>query len=351
MKPVTCSQCGADVPAGEFCTQCGAHRAGRERLHHYALRPGEHVGTPNVLSTLMPRLEHERAHLFRWSLLAAIAVVAVLAVTGLIAPAIWVAALAVPMLYVSYLRHLDLFDREPLTVLAGTVVAGGVIGAAVTLVANAIGSGLDTGGVLALTAGVAVVAEVLKPLVPLAWLRRRYQHTLDGLVLGVAAGAGYALAQTIVNLSVSFGGSLRVDPSNWVFTLVSAAVLIPLLHGSCTGLVAASLWRPRGGRDAALRAAGLPLALIADIGFTVGSALLDIAGLSPLFVLMWQAVVVAGVLIAIRLLVHAAVLDEAGELGLHQVRCHHCGRTVEASRFCPDCGASVARPREVAAVS
>ena len=147
----------------------------------------------------------------------------------------------------------------------------------------------------------------------------------------------------MVNLTGSLGGvALRVDPSNWVFTLVSAAVLIPLLHGSCSGLVSASLWRPRGGRDAALRAAGLPLAIIADVCFLAGSEILDDAGLSPLFVLLWQALTVAAVLIAVRVLLHAAVLDEGTALGLREQRCHHCGATVEAAGFCPHCGVSLA---------
>lgn len=344
MRPVTCSHCGAEVPDGEFCTRCGAHRVrGRLRLHQYALRPGEHVATPSVISTLLPRLAHERIHLFRWSLIAGTTVVIVLAATGLVIPAIWVAALLVPAMYISYLREADVFADAPLPVLLGTVVAGAVVGVAVTAAADALGKGLAAGGVIVLAVGVAVVAELLKPLVPLLVLRPRFPNTLDGLVFGVAAGTGYALAQTLVNLSGSLGGvALRVDPANWVFTLFSAALLIPLMHGSCTGLVAASLWRRRGGHAAGLRAAGLPLAVIADICFMAGSEVLDDAGLSPLFVLLWQAVVVAAVLIAIRILIHAAVLDEGTALGLRQVRCHHCGRRQEAARFCPHCGALLA---------
>ncbi len=285
-------------------------------------------------------------HLFRWALLVGIAAVALLAATGLVIPAIWVAALIVPALYISYLRGVEVFAREPLLVLAGTIVAGAVVGVAVTAAADGLGSGLGPGGVILLTCAVAVVAELLKPAAPLLLLRHRFTHTLDGLVLGVAAGAGYALAQTLVNLVGGLGSAqLRTDPANWAFTLFSAALLIPLLHGSCTGLVAASLWRPRGGRDAALRAAGLPLAVIADIGFTAGSEVLDDAGLSPLFVLLWQALVVGAVLIAIRLLIHAAVLDEAAELGVREVLCQHCGRHVEAAGFCPHCGAAIAVAR------
>ena len=319
------------------------------RLHHFALRPAEHLATPAVLSTLLPHLEHERVHVFRWALTAGVLVVGLLAVTGLVIPAIWVAALLVPALYISYLRVADVFADAPVPVLLGTVGAGAVVGVAITAGANAVGSGLGPGGVILLTTGTAIVAELLKPLAPLLLLRRRFPNTLDGLVFGVAAGVGYALAQTVVNLTGSLGGvGLRVDPSNWVFTLLSAAVLIPLLHGSCSGLVSASLWRPRGGRDAALRAAGLPLAIIADICFVVGSEILDDAGLSPLFVLLWQALTVAAVLIAIRLLLHAAVLDEGAALGLREQHCHHCGATVEAAGFCPHCGVLLAAPVEPA---
>lgn len=347
---VTCPHCGAEVPDGEFCTRCGAHRShGQARLHDFALRPGEHVATPGVLSTLLPRLAHHRVHLFRWGLVGGVAVVAVLAATGLVVPAIWIAALVVPALYISYLREVEVFAAEPLLVLGGTIAAGAVIGVAVTAAADGLGNGLGSGGVILLTVVVAVVAEALKPAVPLLLLRRRFPDTLDGLVLGVAAGAGFALAQTFTNLLGALGGAqLRVDPANWVFTLFSAALLIPLLHGSCTGLVTAALWRPRGGRDAALRAAGLPLAIIADVIFTAGSEVLDDAGLSPLFVLLWQAAVVAGVLIAIRVLVHAAVLEQAIRMGVRPIVCHHCGRRVEASSFCPHCGVSVVGGEAVA---
>ena len=322
------------------------------RLHHFALRPGEHLATPGLLSTLLPRLAHERVHLFRWALITGLVVVGVLAATGLVIPAIVVAALLVPALYISYLRVADVYADAPVPVLLGTVAAGAAVGVAITAVANTVGKGLGAGGVILLSVVVAVVAELLKPAVPLIVLRRRFPNTLDGLVFGVAAGVGYALAQTLVNLTGSLGGvTLRVDPANWVFTLASAAILIPLLHGSCTGLVAASLWRPRGGRDAALRAAGLPLAVIADIGFAAGSEVLDDAGLSPLFVLLWQALVVGGVLVAIRVLLHAAVLDEGTALGLREQRCPHCGLTVEAAGFCPQCGVILTAPAGAVAVS
>jgi hypothetical protein len=125
------------------------------------------------MSTLLPHLEHERVHLFRWALLGGVLLVGVLAVTGLIIPAICVAALLVPVLYVGYLRAADVYADAPLLVLLGTIVAGAVVGVAVTAAADAVGNGLGPGGVILLATGTAIVAELLKPLAPLPGLRRR----------------------------------------------------------------------------------------------------------------------------------------------------------------------------------
>lgn len=333
------------MPSGEFCTRCGAHaERGPLRVHRFVLWPAEHVAAPHVLSTLLPRLSHERGHAFRWGVLGGAALVALLATTGLVAAALWVAAVLVPLLYLSYMREVDVFADAPVLVLGATVASGAAVGVVVTVVANRVGSGLGASGVILLLAVTAVIAEALKPAAPLALLRRRFPSTVDGLVFGVAAGAGYALAQTVVNLAgPASSGGFRVAPSGWLPTLLSVGVLIPLVHGSCSGLVAAALWR-RGGADGALRRVGLPLAVIADVAFTAGSEVLDDARLGAVAVLLWQAATVAAVLVAVRMLLHAAILEEGAELGLHEVRCASCGRAVEAAAYCPACGAAIAAP-------
>lgn len=295
-----------------------------------------------MLSTLLPRLTHHRLHAFRWALLGGAILVVGLSAVGLVAPALWIAVFLVPAAYLAYLRQVDVYADAPLLVLLATVVAGAAVGVVLTVVGDQVGHGKSAGSVLLLVVALAVLAELLKPVLPLALLRGRFPATVDGLVFGVAAGVGFAMAEAVVNLSGALGGlGFRVAPANWTFTLLSLGLLVPLLHGSCSGLVAASLWRRRGGHDAALRAAGLPLALIADAAFVAGSEVLDDAALSPLLVLLWQALAVAGVLVAVRMLLHAAVLDEGAALGLREVRCHACGRTVEAASFCPHCGASL----------
>jgi hypothetical protein len=68
-------------------------------------------------------------------------------------------------------------------------------------------------------------------------------------------------------------------------------------------------------------------------------------------ILFFQAAVVGGMLVYIRYLVHAALLDEAQDFGFQVVTCPHCRQTVGAAGFCPKCGCAVsAGPRNAVAV-
>ena len=208
IRRVTCSHCGAAVPDGPYCTRCGAHREkGPLRLHHFALRPGEHLATPAVLSTLLPHLDHERVHVFRWALLAGM-----VAGRACSPPPAWSSRRSGwPRCWSRRstsrtCASADVFADAPVPVLLATVGRRRRGGGGLTAAADALGKGLGAGGVILLATATAVVAELLKPLAPLLLLRRRFPNTLDGLVFGVAAGVGYALAQTVVNLTGSLGG-------------------------------------------------------------------------------------------------------------------------------------------------
>lgn len=345
------------MPEGDFCTRCGAHRspaAGSSgvdphRLHRFTARPREHVLHPWVGTTLLPHVDVARLHVYRWGLAAAVALTAALAAAGLVVPAIDVAAVLVPAAYIATLREADHFSPARAEIIAATVVAGAVTGTVVTLVASHYAVGQGGGGQLLLITVSAVATQLLTPVIPVAMLRSRFTATIDGLVLGVAAGSGFAMAQTYVNLGGLAGaGPLPLDRAGWVITLLSVALLIPLLLGSCSGLVCAAVWRPHHGRARALRGVALPLAVIADIAFMAGSELLDSAAAPALLVLFWQALVVAAVLLAIRVTVHAATIEEAEVHGMRLLRCVHCGRQVEASAFCPHCGGSVGHPTSAA---
>jgi hypothetical protein len=59
---------------------------------------------------------------------------------------------------------------------------------------------------------------------------------------------------------------------------------------------------------------------------------------SPLFVLVWQAMVIGALLIYIRYLLHHALLEEAAHMGYAETVCPNCHMHIVASGFCPNCG-------------
>lgn len=355
-----CEHCGRPTPDEAFCTWCGAQRTGgvhraRFRAHHFAAHPGEHIAQPSVISTLLPHLPSHRQHEFRWGLLAGLAAVVGLVAGGQVVAAIFAAALLVPVLYIVYLYEAQVYRDEPLLVLLLTLFAGAGLAVAVLVVAGTVisqGSPLEVASGGSLVAGAVVlplIEEVVKPL-PVFLFRsiRRFEETVDGLVFGIAVGLGFAGAETIRDFyHVITYEKLNVASASWLYPLLSAAVLSPLMQGSCTGAIAASLWRgPTRFRSRALYLAGVPVALVGHVAFTYGSRLITNHGADQLTVLVWQAGVDAALLVFVRVLLHRALIDEAEDFGYRPVVCPHCRRGVEASAFCPHCGASVnAAPR------
>ena len=74
--------------------------------------------------------------------------------------------------------------------------------------------------------------------------------------------------------------------------LTTLAVFQPLLQGSATGMIVATVWRYRRGSLAGREIGGVAMALLAHIAFSLGTILLKESAVSPLLVLAWQAVVV-----------------------------------------------------------
>jgi RsiW-degrading membrane proteinase PrsW (M82 family) len=298
-------------------------------------------------------------HEFRWGLIGGLAVVVALVGGGLIVAAILAAAVLVPALYLVYLYEAQVYRDEPAKVLGLTMAAGVVLGVVVSIIAKALlhlsplKASPSTDYLLASTIVLPLVQEILKPLpVLLLWGQEKFSETIDGLTFGVAAGLGFAAAETIVNLS----NVIAVEPvhttsSGWLGPILSATVLTPLLQGTCTGAIVAALWRPgRLGRP--LYAMAVPLALVAHVVYSLVAQVLVDNNVSWFIVLFLQAAVVGAMLVYIRHLVHDALLDEAKDFGFQVVSCPHCRRTVGAAGFCPVCGGAVtAGPRTAVAQS
>jgi RsiW-degrading membrane proteinase PrsW (M82 family) len=368
---VRCDHCAHDVPDGVFCTRCGAHQAttgesgnAKTREHRYAAHPGEHVAQPSVFTTLFPHLGHHKIHEFRWAFIVGLAGVLILYLAGLITASILVSAFLVPVLYLIYLYEAQVYRDAPATVLGFTIGGGVVAGIVVTLVERAVynpfnfaGNPLGSvtvsiGALLILGLIWPLVQEVVKPLPALLLPNRGdFPETVDGLVFGVAAGLGFSLAETLVG----FSGTLstmpaQVTPANWIYTLATLAVFQPLLQGSATGMIVATIWRYRRGRLAGREIGGVVMALLAHVAFSAGTQVLQEVAVSQLFVLVWQAAVVGALLIYIRYLLHHSLLEEAAHMGFAETVCPNCHMHIFASGFCPNCGmALTAAPSHVKA--
>jgi RsiW-degrading membrane proteinase PrsW (M82 family) len=129
-------------------------------------------------------------------------------------------------------------------VIALTALLGGVLGV-VTAGSLEFGVFHADGGISPFAIG--VIEEMAKLLVPLAVLvvlvvRGRAARPADGLVLGVAAGAGFAVLETMGYAFVALVES-RGDLAVVNTLLFDRGVLSPGAHMAWTGLAATALWR------------------------------------------------------------------------------------------------------------
>jgi RsiW-degrading membrane proteinase PrsW (M82 family) len=349
-----CEHCANDVPDGAFCTRCGAHqqlaadarRAGR-REHRYAAQPTEPVVTPSMFATLFPHLGYSKLHEFRWAFWAGLGGVVLLAAFGLLPAAILVAIFLVPVLYLIYLYEGQVYREQPARVVGFTVGGGVLLGIVVSVVQAQLirpTAALNpTGGLLTFTAVavmVPVFQELIKPLPALLLPGgKRFAETVDGLVFGVAAGLGFGLADSLIRYAALLSAlPIRGDSSSWLFVLLTLAVFQPLLQGTTTGAIVAALWRHRGGSFGRRELFAVGFALAAHVVFSGGSVLLASAGVGPIFSIALQAVVLGGLVIYLRYMLHHALLEEASRAGLAETVCANCQRRVIAAGFCPHCG-------------
>ncbi len=354
-----CDHCAQESPDGAFCTRCGAHQGttresgnAKSREHRYAAHPGEHVAQPAVFTTLFPHLGQHKIHEFRWAFVAGLAGVLLLYLAGLITAAILVSAFLVPVLYLIYLYEAQVYRDEPALVLGFTIGGGVVVGIVVTLFERLIynpfqynpnplgGVSVSVGALLLLGLVMPVIQEALKP-IPAFFLPNRadFPETVDGLVFGVAAGLGFSLAETLIGFSSTLTSlPAHVAPGNWIYDLATLAIFQPLLQGSATGMIVATIWRYRRGRLAGREIGGVAMAVIAHIAFATGTLLMKDVSVNPLFILVWQAAVVGALLIYIRYLLHYSLLEEAAHMGFAETVCPNCHMHIVASGFCPNCG-------------
>ena len=361
--PVT----GAELSAGAG--------AGGERRQSYALQPGEPVASFNLVTSLMPLASGSAPQTYRWALGLGILIPVVAGALGFLAFAFVAAAVVVPAIYVVYMYDVNQWEDQPIGVVLGAIGAAAALGVGFTFIWHAgildsnVSSvnfdGNGAGGVrwtslLVLVLLVPIVGEALKQVGPLVLAGRpQFDDMIDGLTFGVAAGAAFAAAETIVvnrGLFSSFG---QVDSPNagfWVSLILSAAVVKPIVYGAATGIAVASYSGLGAGYDGFKPGyfRGLAEALIANVVFQCGlffAARLE--GTKGAVVgLVWGALVAAALVIRLRYLLHFAVLEAALEAaadgaGLKDsaqgtAYCPSCEMPLlQGANFCVACGTSV----------
>jgi hypothetical protein len=186
------------------------------------------------------------------------------------------------------------------------------------------------------------VGELLKQVGPILLARRAaFDDMIDGLTFGVAAGAAFAAAETIVVNRGLFSTFGQVDSPNagfWVSLILSAAVVKPLVYGAATGIAVASFSGLGAGYDGFKPAyfRGLAEALVANILFQGGlffaSRLEGTTG--GVVGLVWGGLIAAALVVRLRYLLHFAVLEAALEASSQGRQLKDAAR---GTAYCPSC--------------
>jgi len=339
--PVT----GAELGAG-----------GAERRESFALQPGEPVMSFNMVTSLMPLASGSAPQTYRWALGLGLLVPVIAGALGYLAFAFVAAALVVPAIYVVYMYDVNEWEDQPVPVVLGTIGAAAALGVGFTFLwhAGLLGddvapvdfgqgaAGVRWSSLLVLVLLVPIVSELLKQVGPLFLASRpQFDDMIDGLTFGVAAGASFAAAETIVvnrSLFSSFGSVDSPDAGFWVSLILSAAIVKPIVYGAATGIAVAA-WSGIGSgfegfKPAYLR--GLGEALLANILFQAGLYLASrVEGTAGAVIgLVWGAIIAAVLVVRLRYLLHFAVLEAALEGASSGTPLKDAAR---GTAYCPSC--------------
>ncbi len=359
-----CEDCGLETADAPFCIRCG-HRQHEPLVpaakRRYSADPDEKALSVHVISTLFPQLPRDDLAAFRLILLMGVAAVVTLAVLGLYPVAVVAAAALVPLVMVTYLYDVDLYEDEPLRVYALTLAWGAFAGAAMglflraTIEVDPLGPGPDGSfillrGVLVPLASVALM--LIGPLVLLPY--RRFNDVLDGASFGATSAVAFVGAQVIAQSIDLFGAGLRPggDSLLWIARLLTHGVAMPLVAAGAVGAICGALWlRYRAPvRDRArLGPFGRPL-----VALIAGAALYVAAVLSLLLLPEIAAMVAVGILALIalvwlRLVIHLGLLQASMEIPIGEaIVCTNCHHSTLTHTFCGNCGVALrALPKDL----
>ncbi|MFN2545223.1 MAG: hypothetical protein ABR600_11745 [Actinomycetota bacterium] len=350
-----CPACGEQVPEGTFCVRCGTRLAeGGAAKRGFSAAPNEGLRRPSVISSLFPQLPRASMATFRAALLMGLGVVLVLALLRLYPLAVVTSAVLVPLLTALYVYDVDVYEDEPIRVIAFTMLWGAATGILVGILARVLSPSIDalagvTGSILwvrgILVPALAVVAMLVGPLVLLPY--RKFNDVLDGATFGACCAVSFAGALLLTQAFDFFGGGFRPQGAitPWLVRLLELAVEVPVLYAALIGATAGAFWL-RYRAPARDRTALGPLGVPA-VAVVVAAALVVVTAIGQLYLANWAALVVYGIvaigaLIWLRQVIHIGLLQEASEIPIGpEIVCANCGATTARHSFCSNCGISL----------
>ncbi len=291
---------------------------------------------------------------FRVGLVLGVAMVVGLGVAGLFPVALVAAAALLPLLTVLYMYDVDLYEDEPLHVIALTMAWGVMSGLAVGALTRIFSpSGVD---LLATDENAYLARGLLVPALSVACMLggpllllpyRRFNDVLDGATFGSASAVSFAGAFAVVLSTPLLRAGLRpvgaVGP--WVLRLLELAVAVPILSAGAIGAAAAAFWlryrAPSRDREALGRLGNPTLSTMAATVLVVLGATVQMlySGLASLALLVILALIALSWL---RRVIHLGLIQESAEIEIGPAMvCPNCGRETPVHTFCAECGVSM----------
>jgi hypothetical protein len=187
---------------------------------------------------------------------------------------------------------------------------------------------------------------MLVPVVLVRMSRPAIRESLDGFVIGSLGAISFTAAPTLTRLAPQLATGVVAHDRPVGSLLVEAGIqglAVPLTAAAVGGMVGAVLWfRRRADAPQQYRWQRLP-ALLPESAVVLivyaGWGLIDIARLPQGVHLGLYLVMTVFSMLALRVVLHAALLREEHEPGSGaSVLCANCNRVVPDMEFCPNCG-------------
>lgn len=280
------------------------------RMNYHGAPYRQPVALPDPISTFMPALRPRHYASFWLALAGGVGGLIALSVATVDTASvnledvfIVLGSLLVPTLYVYYLDQRNMFLEPRGRTLVLTFLLGALLGCPIAFILEIVlGAGTGAPGPALLTG---LIEEFSKGLA-LLWLLRRKHHTLsfemDGIILGAAAGMGFAALEDMEYGALAFSHGIHAV----VATVWLRQILGPFGHGTWTAILGGAIWRAKGD--------GRPRITASVIGaYLLVAALHGAFDWDPvpgLASLLWIAAVGAVGLIILRSMVHQALAQE-----------------------------------------